>query len=96
MYRDGWTGRLFRADGKYDGYVPGLACHGHGGPSLQEFLVGKTVIRFDGPPGPEAGRFIEVERDGRSIKYGEWVKDGNDWLLVASERAAAIRRDGER
>lgn len=32
LYRDGWTGRTFRADGKYDGYVPGLACEGHGGP----------------------------------------------------------------
>lgn len=27
--RDGTT---FRADGRYDGYVPGLACHAHGGP----------------------------------------------------------------
>jgi hypothetical protein len=27
--RDGTT---FRADGRYDGYVPGLACWGHGGP----------------------------------------------------------------
>ena len=39
-------------------------------------------IRFDGPPSHESGRFVEVEnRDGRSIKVGEWVKDGTDWLL---------------
>jgi len=30
-YRDG-TGRLRRTDGRYDGYVPALACPAHGGP----------------------------------------------------------------
>lgn len=44
------------------------------------------VIRFDGPPGPEAGRFIECENiDGESVSIGEWREDwkhpGN-WLLV--------------
>ncbi len=27
------SGEIRRLDGKYDGYVPGLACPGHGGPS---------------------------------------------------------------
>lgn len=31
-YRDGWTGELKRIDGKYNGYVPALACPHHGGP----------------------------------------------------------------
>jgi hypothetical protein len=32
-------------------------------------------IIFDGPPGPEPGRFIEVEADdGRSISIGEWIQ----------------------
>ena len=32
-------------------------------------------IVFDGPPGPEAGRFVEVETDdGKSINAGEWIK----------------------
>jgi|GEM_PF-2217317 len=40
-------------------------------------------IRFDGPPGPEAGRFIEVEdRDGKSISKGRWEQDGEYWLLI--------------
>ena len=40
-------------------------------------------IRFDGPPGPTSGHFIEVEDDrGRSIKVGEWRQEGPDWLLV--------------
>jgi len=39
-------------------------------------------VRFDGPPGPEAGRFVEVEMlDGVGIRLGEWVKDGEYWLL---------------
>jgi len=31
-YRNGWTGQLQRIDGKYNGYVPALACPAHGGP----------------------------------------------------------------
>lgn len=40
-------------------------------------------IVFDGPPGPQAGRFVEVENaEGSSIKFGEWIqrKDGY-WVL---------------
>ena len=40
-----------------------------------------VAIRFDGPPGHESGRFVEVERDGASIRFGEWVEDGDYWLL---------------
>lgn len=43
----------------------------------------KTIdIVFDGPPSHESGRFVEVERDGKSISIGEWQerKDG-DWVL---------------
>lgn len=38
---------------------------------------------FDGPPGPEAGRFVEAENpDGQSVKVGEWLErpDGK-WAL---------------
>lgn len=39
-------------------------------------------IVFDGPPGPEAGRFVEVESPpGTSIKLGEWIDDGEFWRL---------------
>lgn len=32
-------------------------------------------IIFDGPPGPNSGRFVEVETpDSRSIRFGEWVQ----------------------
>ena len=40
-------------------------------------------IRFDGPPGPQAGRFVEVEDEkGRSVTVGQWRQDGPYWLLV--------------
>lgn len=31
-YRNAYTGELQRFDGRYNGYVPGLACPIHGGP----------------------------------------------------------------
>ena len=32
-------------------------------------------IIFDGQPGPESGRFVEVETDdGKSINSGEWIE----------------------
>lgn len=36
MLRDAWTGRAYREDLRYDGYVPGLACPVHGGPNPLE------------------------------------------------------------
>ncbi len=43
----------------------------------------KIQLRFDGPPGPVSGRFVEAEDEyGRSIRVGEWVQDGDYWLLV--------------
>ena len=35
MYRDGYTGQMYRGDGRYNGYVPGLACPSHGGPKKE-------------------------------------------------------------
>ncbi len=39
-------------------------------------------IVFDGPPGPQSGRFIEVESPpGTSIKLGEWIELPPYWVL---------------
>ncbi len=40
-------------------------------------------IVFDGPPGPESCKFVEVEDDqGRSINFGDWVeRDDGYWVL---------------
>ena len=44
-------------------------------------------IIFDGPPGPEAGRFVEVENDaGESISIGEWSeREDGFWSLRITE-----------
>ena len=46
-------------------------------------------IVFDGPPGPEGGRFVEVENQERkSIKFGEWVhREDGYWVLRISQAA---------
>jgi hypothetical protein len=40
-------------------------------------------IVFDGPPGPNPGRFVEVENEsGESICAGEWIDRGDGmWVL---------------
>jgi hypothetical protein len=62
----------------------------------RQAIVGRVYIRFDGPPAHKSGRFIEVERDGASIKFGEWIQDGDDWLLVLPDGAAAKTTGEER
>ena len=50
-------------------------------------------IVFDGPPGAESGRFVEVEApDGSSISYGTWVEreDGYHALRVPDYAADCI------
>lgn len=49
-------------------------------------------IVFDGPPGPESGRFVEVEDDaGKSISFGEWVKrEDGYWALRLKANAPPI------
>lgn len=56
-------------------------------------MSGKLVIRFDGPPSPPGGRFVEVELDGASVDYGEWERDDDGyWLLVLPNAdAEAVR-----
>lgn len=40
-------------------------------------------VVFDGPPGHESGRFVEVEdADGRSLSFGQWIDRGDGtWAL---------------
>lgn len=51
----------------------------------------KLQVRFDGPPGPVSGRFIETEDEfGRGINAGQWHQDGEDWLLVIDTDALEV------
>lgn len=44
-----WDGFEWRDDGKYTGYVPGLACARHGGPDTRIFMDGNAwcAVRAD-------------------------------------------------
>jgi len=52
-------------------------------------------ILFDGPPGPEAGRFVEVETpEGKSIKVGEWRDRGDGYWSLDIPGALGARFHG--
>lgn len=53
-------------------------------------------ILFDGPPGPTAGRFVEVEDDfGESLNVGEWKRrdDGLWELVIQRAQPASVPRE---
>ena len=55
QWQNAWSGEWHREDGKYNGYVPGLACEAHGGPPPRHF--GDPCMYCDTPhdnvrPGP--------------------------------------------
>ena len=41
-WRAAYTGEIFREDGRYAGFVPGLACPMHGGPRVRTFMDGNA------------------------------------------------------
>ena len=54
-FRNENTGEMTRADGGYTGYVPALACPGHGGPMPKHFgdpCVHCGIAHDDVPVGP--------------------------------------------
>jgi hypothetical protein len=56
--------------------------------SKEEVAKGTIRIVFDGPPGPEAGRFVEVEDEsGKSVSVGEWSQEGDYWYLTIKSPA---------
>lgn len=64
-------------------------------PIAQTAPQGLRIV-FDGPPGPEAGRFVEVENAaGRSVHAGEWRErtDGL-WELVLHAAAPQPEQSG--
>lgn len=49
-------------------------------------------IVFDGPPGPVAGRFVEVEdENGRSISVGKWVQREDGYWVLRFDKAELER-----
>lgn len=44
-------------------------------------------IVFDGPPGPEGPRFVEVENsEGKSICLGKWVERPDGYWAIRIDR----------
>ena len=66
------------------------------GPENYDFIVADVVTKaaaaaltrqidvvFDGPPGPNAGRFVEVEDEsGRSVDVGKWVERSDGYFAL--------------
>ena len=51
-------------------------------------------IVFDGPPGPQSGRFVECETsDGKGVSVGKWEERENYWHLIIPN---ALSSRGER
>lgn len=50
-------------------------------------------VVFDGPPGPESGRFVEVEdQERRSIQVGTWtIRDDGYWVLQLEIPTSTIK-----
>lgn len=62
--------------------------------------AGALHILFDGPPGPEAGRFVEVETpDGRSVNAGTWHERPDGYwelrILTALRASTGTPAEGE-
>lgn len=55
---------------------------------------------FDGPPGPEGPRFVEVENEeGKSIRVGRWLeRDDGFWVIripyFQEEADDSVEEDG--
>ena len=66
----------------------------------------KIAVVFDGPPGPESGRFVEVENErGEGIRVGRWEESTDGcwrlWIEVlgaegSAELVVALRANIER
>ena len=49
-------------------------------------------IVFDGPPSHVSGRFVEVEENGKSIKFGKWEERTEGfWALVLPD---TVKKEG--
>jgi hypothetical protein len=55
---------------------------------------GTIDVVFDGPPGPDGPRFVEVETpDGKSARRGEWLQREDGYWVLRIEDPAALRAD---
>lgn len=79
-YRNAYTGERMRLDGRYNGYVPGLACEAHGGPSERVFRDGNM--------------WCAVKPDFEDIQVSP-AGFGETKEKAVAELYAAVRQDGQ-
>ncbi len=77
-FRDAYTGRMQRLDGKFDGYVPHLACPSHSGPS-------ETGPRVFADGLSETGRrmWCAVYEDFENLQENPAEFHENPWTAIA-------------
>jgi hypothetical protein len=84
--REFWNGNTMqRTDGRYDGYVPGLACPAHGGPGQRTFMDGNAWCAVE----PE---FVNLQESPAG--FGETRGDAIHGLAIAIYRHAAAKLAG--
>jgi hypothetical protein len=50
-------------------------------------------VVFDGAPGPELPRFVEVENEqGKSIDFGKWMERSDGWWVLRIPVAGSALR----
>ena len=78
-FRNARTGEEMRHDGKYAGYVPGLACAAHGGPTKEEAKA----------KGESGGG--DMRRRPTQFTGGEWTVGNKNWGAVVTDDVAESR-----
>jgi hypothetical protein len=81
-WRDAYTGERHRFDGKYKGYVPGLACPDHGGP-----LPGEPRVFQDGHSERGLPMYCAVWPDFEDLQVSDAAFDEKPWVAIKKLRA---------
>lgn len=98
---DDWD-RGFSKDDREKAFAAAAAVHAlaHQTPALaptpgetpRQDAVEALHIVFDGPPGPDAGRFVEVETpDGKSVSVGSWHDRPDGFVELRLPALASLR-----
>lgn len=85
LTRTRWDGFQYRDDGRYAGYVPALACPGHGGPTLDSFAIPGGSVYRDGDKWCSVGPgFINMQESDAG--FGDTPADATAALVAMSAK----------
>ncbi len=58
------------------------------------YKIATIMVVFDGPPGHQSGRFVEVEDEqGHSINVGEWVERGDGYHALKLQVVIQVEKE---